>query len=397
MGKFNAFGPVFTIESLTTTRRWQLYASRAIFVAVMLAGLEVVWWAETTRRSSLSILVLSEVGHRTFQAFAAMQLMLVLLAAPAATAGAFCLDRSRGNLTQVLTTDLTAAEIVLGTLAARIMPVMGMVISAAPFLSLGMLLGGIDPNSLVCLLLVTVGSAVLGTTLALTLSIWGTRLSEVMSATYAIWLFAVLLPPCWWVLRAVGAVTWPMPKWVEATNPVLLVVLPTLLPGAAGLAAPSRFLAISLILSVGLATLAAMRLRTAVSREPVRAKPRNYLRLPGPKLDLNPILWREWYARRPSRWGLILCVLYATAAVACTATVAWATGQGPGRLKIGAAFLNALQVAAGMLLLSISAASALGEERACGSLDVLLATPLSTRSVVWGKWWGTFRLVSTLR
>src|SRR5262249_15116590 len=36
------------------------------------------------------------------------------------------------------------------------------------------------------------------------------------------------------------------------------------------------------------------------------------------------------------------------------------------------------------------------EERQRGSLDVLLATPLSTRSIVLGKWWGTFRLVPLL-
>jgi ABC-type Na+ efflux pump permease subunit len=46
--------------------------------------------------------------------------------------------------------------------------------------------------------------------------------------------------------------------------------------------------------------------------------------------------------------------------------------------------------------LSISAASSLGEERVRGSLDVLLATPMSTRSILWGKWWGTFRLVPIL-
>jgi ABC-type Na+ efflux pump permease subunit len=49
-----------------------------------------------------------------------------------------------------------------------------------------------------------------------------------------------------------------------------------------------------------------------------------------------------------------------------------------------------------MLLLSISAASVLGEERAFGSLDVLLATPLSTPSIVWGKWCATFRAVPVL-
>jgi hypothetical protein len=33
------FGPVFANEWLTTSRRWQSYAGRAIFVAVLLLGL----------------------------------------------------------------------------------------------------------------------------------------------------------------------------------------------------------------------------------------------------------------------------------------------------------------------------------------------------------------------
>jgi ABC-type transport system involved in multi-copper enzyme maturation permease subunit len=43
------------------------------------------------------------------------------------------------------------------------------------------------------------------------------------------------------------------------------------------------------------------------------------------------------------------------------------------------------------LLLSVSAATSLAEERVRGSLDVLLSTPLSSRSILAGKWWGTFR------
>jgi ABC-type transport system involved in multi-copper enzyme maturation permease subunit len=163
-----------------------------------------------------------------------------------------------------------------------------------------------------------------------------------------------------------------------------------------------RFLGLCLVLSAVLSVPAAWRLRAAAAREPDRARRWFDLRflsswgLPGPSLDGNPVLWREWHARRPTRWVLILWALYAALAVGCTATTAWLTASGtPGRWAAGS-FLNALQVAAGMLMLSISAASSLAEERVLGSLDVLLATPLSTRSIVWGKWWGTFRAVPVL-
>src|SRR5262249_18756281 len=55
------------------------------------------------------------------------------------------------------------------------------------------------------------------------------------------------------------------------------------------------------------------------------------------------------------------------------------------------AYVVAFLAALGLPLLLISAATALVEERARGSLDVLLTTPLSSRSIVLSKWWGVSR------
>jgi ABC-type transport system involved in multi-copper enzyme maturation permease subunit len=399
MTKLVGHGPVFALELLRAARRWQTYAARSAIVAGQLAALGAVWLAEATARGPVPVRGQAEVGRKIYLTLAATQLALALLAAPAVAAGAFYLDRARGTLAQVLATDLTAAEIVLGKLAAKLVPLAGIVLCGVPFLALTALLGGIDPDSVVGLLLVTLGAAVLGCTLALTLSVWGTTLTEVVLATYAIWLVAILLPPTWWVLRANRAVPWSLPDWLEATSPVLLVFSPARTPGAAGLGETAAFFGLCLALSAALAVLAAWRLRPAVARAADRARRWEGLGrlgrwLPGPSLDAHPVLWREWRARRPTRGVLVLWLLYAALAVACTAGVAWLTAQLPSGGP--AALLNALQVAAGMLLLSISAASALAEERVRGSLDVLLATPLPTRSVVWGKWWGTFRLVPLL-
>jgi ABC-type Na+ efflux pump permease subunit len=57
---------------------------------------------------------------------------------------------------------------------------------------------------------------------------------------------------------------------------------------------------------------------------------------------------------------------------------------------------NAFQVALGLLFLSATAPTALTEERVRGSLDVLLSTPLSTRSIVLAKWWAVFRVAPRL-
>ena len=51
----------------------------------------------------------------------------------------------------------------------------------------------------------------------------------------------------------------------------------------------------------------------------------------------------------------------------------------------------AFQVVCGLPLLLISATMAVVEERGRGSLDILLVTPIATRSIVLAKWWGAFR------
>jgi ABC-type Na+ efflux pump permease subunit len=55
--------------------------------------------------------------------------------------------------------------------------------------------------------------------------------------------------------------------------------------------------------------------------------------------------------------------------------------------------MNMVQVSVGLLLMSVGAATSLAEERVRGSLDVLLCTPLSTGTILAGKWWGAFRVV----
>jgi ABC-type transport system involved in multi-copper enzyme maturation permease subunit len=61
--------------------------------------------------------------------------------------------------------------------------------------------------------------------------------------------------------------------------------------------------------------------------------------------------------------------------------------------RIEAGAVNGLQFSIGLLLASVTSVTSLFEERVRGSLDVLLATPMSTASIVWGKWWAGFRTV----
>jgi hypothetical protein len=117
---------------------------------------------------------------------------------------------------------------------------------------------------------------------------------------------------------------------------------------------------------------------------------------PGPSLDRNPVLWRECQRKRLSGWNLVVWGAYvlvcAGFSVYAIATIVGGNRWASEVCAVG----NGLQVGAGLLLLSASAATSLAEERQRGSLDVLMATPLPTRAIVWGKWSGAFRAVPRL-
>jgi ABC-type transport system involved in multi-copper enzyme maturation permease subunit len=60
---------------------------------------------------------------------------------------------------------------------------------------------------------------------------------------------------------------------------------------------------------------------------------------------------------------------------------------------MGAAWLSGLEASAGLLIVCVAAAASLAEDRARGSLDLLLTTRLSTGQIVLGKWLGACRVL----
>ena len=121
---------MFAYEWLTGSRRWQVYAFRSLFVALLLAGMWLVWATHPAVQPYMTTRQQLDRRVSFFNAITGIQLALVLLAAPAATAGAVCLDKARGTLDHVMVTDLSDAEVVLGKLAARLVPVLGTVACA---------------------------------------------------------------------------------------------------------------------------------------------------------------------------------------------------------------------------------------------------------------------------
>jgi hypothetical protein len=111
--------------------------------------------------------------------------------------------------------------------------------------------------------------------------------------------------------------------------------------------------------------------------------------MPSASLDEDPVLWREVHRRGPSGWGRAIWWLYGVLSVFFTVAAIFVDTY----ISAG---VCAFMVSIGLLMISVTSATALAEERAYVSLDVLLTTLLSTRAIVQGKWWGAFRVVPRL-
>jgi len=361
-------GPVFAYEWLTTSRRWQYFAGRSLFVTVLLAVLIVVWWSEAGTIATLRLNHLAVVGELFFYAIVGTQLTLVLLVAPAVTAGDICVDKSRGTLLHLLATDLSNTEIILGKLATRLGIILGLVLCGLPVLFLGALEGGIDPEALTSAFLITLGVGLLGGSLALTLSVWCRKTFEVLLATYMIWTLLLVFNWAWKVLALN-----PLPMWAEAIDPFWLAFAPYCSPGATDLGDAGVFLVATMLLSAVLIALAAWRVRAVVLgqcdkpwkrlRTPRLLGLANIIRkLPGPSLDFNAVLWRDWHRKRTSRWVLAVWLVYGGLALGFSVLVIIRHSFGRSSGELGP-FVNSFQVAIGLLLVSVASVTSLAEER----------------------------------
>jgi ABC-type transport system involved in multi-copper enzyme maturation permease subunit len=198
-------------------------------------------------------------------------------------------------------------------------------------------------------------------------------------------------------------------QWRELADPYFMTWAPYSRPGSVSLTSYLAFLGSCLGLSGIFMAVAIGRIRAVGQKQagrsperqgrgwlaahlPVRALRRLF---PGPSLDGNPVFWREWHRSKPSKILRWAWALYGVLGVIWIVIALQTIASGAADVE-NIAVLNVFQVGVGLLLLSVSAVTSLAEERLRGSLDVLLTTPLSTRSILAGKWGGAFRTVPHL-
>jgi len=390
------------------SRRLRHFYIRTGYLGVLTAAL---LWALLfgAGGGSLSYTELANAGAAAFSLVAYLQIGLICILSPVFMAGAIAQEANPRTWDILLTTPLSAGQIVLGNLLGRLVFVLALLFSSLPLFAITQYFGGAPASSIFASYAIAACAAMLVGAIAITLSV--NRLAG-RRAVFAFYVCAVSYIAVTWAVdlwlrsQGSGGVTWLTPL-----NPFLALEAllapsgyPTPDPAVLGtMAWPARLWFGSPVLSWCLASAGLSVLMVAASTAMVRriaaaggtlwragavTDAAGDRRRPSRTVWHNPVAWREAAARAGSvrkiaaRWSFI------------------AAGWGWGVLMLGLYHAGAWTAAdvrfalvatvwaeiAVICLIAINMAStAVSREREDGTLDLLLITPITAGAYLGGK------------
>ncbi len=325
-----------------------------------------------------------------------MLLTIALVLSPAVLAGSLAGERERGALALLLTTSVSAREVVSGRLAGKLSQVGMILLGGVPGLVGIAALAGFPPGRIGALLLLPAGVGLGAGGLAALASTVARRGRDALLAVYFFELLLMLSP----LVGAYGLAPTAGP-WIAAWNPYFslgpLVAHDEI---SLALAATGLWAILGLIGTV----LSAWRLRPSCLRasdgERIASNRKRRGFVP-PIYDTQPMVWKELFIERVGtlgrfgRWaGWLLVILLMGGSLALSAVIAldpsprysaswgdWARDQ----LEFWIGNTGTLLACLIQFAIGLRAAVSISSERERGTWDALMTSPLDGREIVRGK------------
>lgn len=421
-------GPIYRVELVSASRRTRYYLMRVIYALILFLFLWLSW--STTRTfgrmsgQGMSIQQASQMATGFFYSFSWVQLMGILIVAPAMAVGTIATERERRTIEYLFVSDLSNLEIVLGKTLARLTLIGKFLLVALPILFLFRMLGGIPADLLAGSFLIGGSTVLLVTALSVVVSVWSPRSRDGMIRVYLLMAVLFLLPLFFYaILGSFAAVRGPGGNYWGITLSVLEAINsinPMLVLGesmgnrfAAGanfdfgpvltMAAWHAAVAVGCI---ALATLVVRRVHLQSAGKGESSQGSDQLSLMQkisrgwrPPLGDSPMVWKDAFAgtaKTKFGWlGLITGTLIVATIVGVTIYVfveSVGYQQQLWRRNDYFQFLMMLVGGVGSLLLISLASRAAGsitQEKESDCWLSLLATPLTGREILAGKFWGS--------
>jgi len=411
-------GPIFPVEMVTSGRRARFILVRALYGLILLL---IIWgvYAESSFFTSgtPTIEEVARLATMFFIAFSWIQLIGLLLVAPAMAAGSIAVERERRTIEYLFATDLSNLELILGKLVARLLQMACFVLVGLPILAILRLMGGIPNELLLAVFAITLSTMVLVAVLGVCISVWSPRARDAVSRTYLVLVAGLGLPL---VLNLIFMANPPVRAnflseiyWlIMRGNDLLLSINPLyalgmfwLTPGAAGQSINWPQIGYLVAGQMGLAAFciaisifAVRRVHLSASGKPSKVKdkgPRGQFGiLPRPQLGDRPMMWKELFARHSiqklgilGRVALVLILLMIVGITLWWFISAlfdpddWEVEQYMGF----ATFMGSLTACLALLRVGAQAASAITSERERDCWDSILSTPLTAKEIVHAK------------
>lgn len=321
-------GPVFSFELLTASRRVRYFAVRGTYAVFLAAALFLVWFSvfhgsysyySSTQGNVIALAANFMSGF--FWTFSIMQLLAAVTLGPAVAAGTIAVERERRTIEYLFTANLSNAEIVLSKLGARFLQIVFILLAGMPILAVAMLQGGIAPEALAAVYVVTLSTVVVVASLSIAVSVRSAQARDAVTRAYLVLLMLLIVPMVAAGLKMSSTINaaWydVLMEWL--VEPLLtgnpFWMLSSIVYGASGSSMAAGWSAVGELVrnQMVLAFVCAAYAVWAVRRVHVRAmgvsKSRHQLRLLPrlrPGLRNDPMLWKELFAASASsRLGMI--------------------------------------------------------------------------------------------
>jgi len=358
-----------------------MYVARAVYAGMLLLIVATCWLVVTGTQAIETAGETGRFAATLLRILAPLQLVLASLCAAAVSAVSVTSEKDRRTLELLLVSSLTDAEIVLGKLAASLLQVLLLLVSAIPVFALVSLFGGVTESQLARLFLVTAAAAIASASLANAIAFW----KETTFQTIAVTLFGLAL---WTAAGEVIATVWG-PAAAAAASPARAVFAAIEPTGAGGTLV---FLIVCMGVVAASGIVATLQLRpwnlVGGSRyESVRAE--THAITITRTVWNHPVLWKEIYTRAHGRAVVFVRVAWlALFAFAIWGILQQSGQQRPDRLALAVAVLP--MTLASLVSVTALAVTSVTTERDRGSLDLLLVSDLEPAEFVWGKLAGVF-------
>lgn len=406
-------GPIFLREWLSSPRRTRHYVQRIAYVAAIFSLVCTVWLLLAGLQQVRNLGDLAQFGMMAFQIIAPFQLVVLMFLAAIAAANQICHEKDRRTFDLLLLTELSNSQIVFGKYIAGLLNVLQLFIAGIPLLLLLTLLGGVAPQQVLAVSLVTASTLLWSAAVGTTVAFWREKTFQ----TLAVIALSLVLWCIVWEPVSAGVIPGIAPEVATYASPLRAVwgaCQPPVTPAANTLQIPLYYTAGASSFALLLCLLSVLRLRVwnpsrqvqprltddeaeRLASEELGSKGSWKVRTARPMWN-NPVLWREMCTWAYGKKVLVIRIAYFVLAAMISAQLYQAVQAGElfGRSTLSeellppAAKTLAPLFLVSLVLLNALAVNSITNERDGQALDLLLVTEISSWEFLFGKIFGVF-------